>query len=128
MKKLLKLALIAIFTISGLSNLKAEDKKETKEFKVFGNCGMCETRIEKAAMAVEGVSTADWNKETKMIKVTFDSETTNVHKIHMAIAKVGHDTEMHKADDKVYAALPGCCLYDRPEEKKKMNEHKGHKH
>lgn len=128
MKKLLKLALIAIFTISGLSNLKAEDKKETKEFKVYGNCGMCETRIEKAAMAVEGVTTADWNKETKMIKVTFDSETSNVHKIHMAIAKVGHDTEMHKADDKVYDALHGCCKYDRPASEKKMDEHKGHKH
>lgn len=128
MKKLIKLTLVALFTISGLSVLKANDHNETKKFKVYGNCGMCETRIEKAAMAVEGVTTADWNKETKMIKVTFDSETSNVHKIHMAIAKVGHDTEMHKADDKVYDALHGCCKYDRPASEKKMDEHKGHKH
>lgn len=128
MKKLLKLALIAIFTISGLSNVKAENKIETKEFKVYGNCGMCESRIEKATKSVEGVTMADWDKESKMMKVTFDSETTNIHKVHMAIAKVGHDTEMHKADDKVYAALPGCCLYDRPEAKIKIDEHKNHKH
>jgi hypothetical protein len=33
--------------------------------------------------------------------------------IHLAIAKVGHDTDLLKADDKVYEALPGCCQYDR---------------
>jgi len=96
-------------------------ESKTEEFKVFGNCGMCKARIEKAANSVEGVTMADWDKETKMIKITFDTEKTNIHKIHMAIAKVGHDTEMHKADDKVYAALPGCCLYERPEAEKKMD-------
>ena len=35
------------------------------------------------------------------------------HKIQKAVAKVGHDTDMHKAEDKVYNALPGCCLYER---------------
>lgn len=129
MKKLVKLTLVALFTIGGLSILNAQDHKETKEFKVYGNCGMCKTRIEKAANAVEGVSMADWDKKTKMIKVSFDTETTNIHKIHMAIAKVGHDTEMHKADDKVYEALHGCCKYDRPDSSKKMEkEHENHKH
>lgn len=128
MKQLLKLTLIAIFTISGLSNVKAEDKKETKKFKVFGNCGMCESRIEKAAKAVDGVTIADWDKKTKMIKVTFDSETTNIHEVHMAIAKVGHDTEMHKAQDEVYNKLPGCCKYDRTSSEKKKGDHKGQKH
>ena len=85
----------------------------SKEFKVYGNCGMCESRIEKAAQDVEGVSKADWNKETKMMAVTFNDAKTNVEKVHKAVAAVGHDTKMHKASDEVYKNLPGCCQYDR---------------
>ena len=86
---------------------------KTGEFKVYGNCGMCKARIEKAAKAVDGVSAAEWNDETKMIALTFDDSKTNVDKVQVAIAKVGHDTEMHKATDKAYSKLPGCCQYDR---------------
>lgn len=86
---------------------------KTEKFKVYGNCGMCESRIEKAAKSVDGVSKADWNKETKMIEVSFDATKTDVHKIHMAIAKAGHDTDLHKAKDETYNALPGCCHCDR---------------
>lgn len=95
---------------------------KTEKFKVYGNCGMCETRIEKAAKTVDGVSKADWNKATKMMEVTFDDAKTDVHKVHMAIAKVGHDTEMHKAKDEVYNELPGCCKYDRSAEKSGAKE------
>ena len=108
--KLKVAGLIALFVISGFS---LSAKEQDNKFKVSGNCSMCEKRIEKAAMSVEGVSAADWNKETKLIEVSFDKSKTDVHKIHAAIAKAGHDTEMHKADDKAYNALPGCCKYDR---------------
>ena len=87
---------------------------------------MCENRIEKAAKSVDGVSTADWNNETKKLVVNYDASKTDIHKIHMAIAKVGHDTDMHKADDKVYNALPECCKYDRTSQK--VNNHNGHHH
>ena len=50
----------------------AADK--TEKFEVKGNCGMCEKRIEKAALSVDGVLAADWDKETKMIDVKFDSD------------------------------------------------------
>ena len=93
----------------GTGSLFAQSK--TEKFKVFSNCSMCEKTIEKAANAVEGVTSADWNKETKMMEVTFDESKTNEHKVHMAIAKVGYDTKMHKADDKIYKKLPSCCQY-----------------
>lgn len=125
MKNLLKLAFVSLLVMG--TSVFAQAAKETKEFKVFGNCGMCESRIEKAASAVDGVSAADWDKKTKMIAVTFDTEKTDLHKIHKAIAKVGHDTEMSKAKDEVYKELPGCCLYDREELKKHDHDH-GHKH
>ena len=95
-----------------ISTLMAQTEKK-EEFEVAGNCGMCKTRIEKAAKSVDGVSAAEWDKESKMIKVSFDSGKTDVHKVHMAIAKVGHDTRMHKASDEVYDKLPGCCKYER---------------
>jgi copper chaperone CopZ len=74
---------------------------------------MCEARIEKAAKSVNGVTAAEWDKETKMIEVSFDATEANFKKIHKAIAGVGHDTELVKADDEAYTNLPGCCKYER---------------
>lgn len=121
--KLKLVGLIGLFLVSSLS-LSAQETN--KKFKVFGNCGMCENRIEKAALAVDGVSLADWNKETKMIEIAFNTTKTDIHKVHMAIANAGHDTEMHKAKDEVYNELPGCCKYDRA--KSEMKGHEGHSH
>jgi len=113
-----KMLSLAVMFLLGTSMVFAQAK--TEKFEVKGNCGMCENRIEKAAKSVDGVSAADWNKETKMLEVSFDESKTSVHKVQMAIAKVGHDTPMHKATDEVYNALPGCCKYDRTEVKKKV--------
>ncbi len=79
------------------------------EFHVSGLCGMCKDRIESAAMSVEGVISAEWDKETSMIHLTF--RNTILSDVHKAIAAVGHDTELEIAPDDVYNDLPGCCLY-----------------
>ena len=104
----------------------------TESFKVFGNCEMCQERIEKAALAVEGVTKASWSTETKMIDLVLDSEGFDVEKAQMAIAGVGHDTEIHKAKDEVYNELPGCCQYDRTgkasNEHDHDHDHEGHQH
>jgi mercuric ion binding protein len=84
---------------------------------------MCKTRIEKAAKSVDGVKVADWNKETKLIKVTCDPGKTDIHKIHMAIAMAGHDTDMHKAPQDAYDKLPACCKYDREEKTDNHGKH-----
>lgn len=86
---------------------------KTEKFKVYGNCGMCENRIEKATTDLDGVTKAEWNMETSMLKVTFDESKLKVEKIHKAVAAVGHDTDKVKAKDEVYKALPGCCKYER---------------
>ena len=80
---------------------------------MYGNCGICKARIEKAAKAVDGVTSVNWDKETKLMDLTFDDSKTDVHKVEMAIANAVHDTEMHKATDETYSKLPGCCHYDR---------------
>lgn len=104
------LNLVVLF-VFGTMSVFAQSK--TEEFKVNGNCGMCEERIEKAAKSVDGVTAANWDKETKMIEVTYDESKANADEIHVAIAKVGHDTDKRQAKDDVYGDLPGCCQYDR---------------
>ena len=113
------LSLVSVFLLGSVA-LFAQDK--TEKLKVYGECGMCETRIEKAATDLDGVTSAEWDKETKMLEVKFDSKKANVHKVHMAVAKVGHDTDMHKAKDEVYNELPGCCKYEREELKEKKKK------
>lgn len=118
----MKNILFSLILLITMSALPAMAQKESAKFKVYGNCGMCEDRIEKAALGVDGVSKADWYKETKMMKVTFDSSKTNPEAIHQAIAKVGHDTDLVRAKDEVYNALHSCCLYERPKQQKDKKE------
>ena len=117
MMKTKQLSVLAVFL---LATVVAFAGNKTEKFKVYGNCGMCETRIEKAANGVDGVAKADWNKDTKIMEVTFDESKTSKDKIEKAIAKVGHDTDMLKANDEAYRDLPGCCKYERPKAAKKM--------
>jgi len=120
MKKTMKILIGLMFLVVTMVNAQEQttttnDEAKTETFKVWGNCGMCKTTIEKATNAVEGVSKAEWDKETKMIEVSFDESKTDLHKIHKAIANSGYDTEMHKATDEAYSGLPGCCQYEREE-------------
>jgi copper chaperone CopZ len=85
----------------------------TKNLLVAGNCGMCEARITKAAKSIAGVSEISWDKDTKMMMVSFDAAATTLSEIEMAIAKAGHDTKNHKAEKGTYDQLPACCHYDR---------------
>ena len=80
-------------------------------FGVKGSCDMCKERIEKAAKEVNGVLSAHWDKDTQMIHLQYDPQKTSPKAISKAIAKVGHDTDMDKADKAVYDKLPACCHY-----------------
>lgn len=85
---------------------------------VSGNCSMCQARIEKAAMDQVGVQDATWDKNTKILEVQYDETMTSIQAVEEAIARVGHDTEHHKAHKEAYENLPGCCQYERIESKK----------
>lgn len=109
----MKAKLIGLLVIILFSSMTIQAKEKTTEFLVNGKCEMCKKRIEMAALSVAGVTKANWNVDTKTAVVTYDDSKTNLKGIHTAIAKVGHDTKMHKASDEAYNALPGCCKYDR---------------
>jgi periplasmic mercuric ion binding protein len=109
------LSLVALFMFGAFAVFAGN---KTEKIKVLGACGMCETRIEKTAKAIDGVLKADWAKDTEVLEVKFDDTKTSVDKIEKALAEVGHDTEKYKASDEVYNKLPGCCHYDRTALKK----------
>ncbi|MDR2129709.1 MAG: copper chaperone [Odoribacteraceae bacterium] len=96
------------------SETRKEEKSQSDEqatLKVQGSCGMCKTRIEKAAKSIDGVTVANWNKDSQQLHLQFNAKKTSVDAVSKAIAKTGHDTEKDSADDVVYNALPGCCKY-----------------
>lgn len=87
-------------------------KKVTETVHVNGNCGMCKTKIEKAAKDA-GASKAEWDSESKTLKVTYSSSTTNLGKIQETVAGVGYDTRDFRATDEAYSKLHACCKYER---------------
>lgn len=107
MKKVLMFCMM--FGTLGLSVAMA---KEVATIKVLGNCGMCKSRIEKAAKEA-GATTADWSEDTKILSVTFKEKKTSLAAIQQKIAAAGHDNGEFKTTSEVYEKLPGCCKYDR---------------
>ena len=93
----------------------AEIIKSDVTFGVRGNCGMCKSTIESATMSVEGVDTASWSTESKMISINVSTEINDqfINDIHNAIAKSGYDTELSTALEEDYDKLPMCCKYNR---------------
>ena len=89
----------------------AEAKTVKTTFEVKGNCDMCQKRIEKAAKAIKGVTSARWNKQSGQLTLVYDNKLTSPEAVQKALAAVGHDTGNFKADKAVYDKLPGCCKY-----------------
>jgi periplasmic mercuric ion binding protein len=111
--KTLSLFAAIVFSIFSINISNAQTAK-TETIKVWGNCGMCKTTIEKAAKKA-GAKTADWNEESKELKVSYAANKTSSAKIQQAIAKSGYDTQDFTAVKSAYDNLHGCCKYDRKE-------------
>lgn len=110
--------LIAAIILLSTTILQAQIKNaKTETVKVYGNCGMCKTTIENSANKKK-ISKADWNEETKMATITYDSKKTNLDAVLKKIALAGYDNKNFLAPDAAYNKLPGCCKYDR--EKKQV--------
>ena len=122
--KTLKFIIATAFAVSiGLQSFAQMDMKghdhskmavatKTETMKVWGNCGSCKSRIEKAAK-IDGVTKALWDAKTQILTLTYDPAKVKIEDVQKKISAAGHDTEMFKADDKAYGALPGCCKYQR---------------
>jgi len=82
-------------------------------FKVWGLCGMCKETIESALKSFNGVASASWDVETKMLEVFYNDLNISIDDIKVELARIGYDSETHKAKQRAYNNLHGCCKYDR---------------
>lgn len=103
-------ATILLFSFSSC-NAQIKNTK-TESVKIYGNCEMCEKTIETAG-SVKKIANVDWNKDTKMATITYDSTKTNQDEILKRIALAGYDSDKFLAPDDVYSKLAGCCQYER---------------
>ena len=110
--KSLSILTVLLFGLFSTNNSFAQSSVKNETIKVWGNCGMCKTTIEKAA-AKAGAASANWDEETKELKVSYAVNKTSSEKIQKQIAKSGYDTQGFKATDKAYDKLHGCCKYER---------------
>ena len=110
---LLKPALLLITVFFFFSQTYAQTGLRTDSLRVEGVCGSCEKRIE-TALKIKGIEDAQWNVTNKMLTVSYDPTVIALRQIHQKVAAVGHDTELEKASQEVYDALPECCLYKNP--------------
>lgn len=115
MKSIILMAAVALLSNTACQSQINNAKTET--VKVYGNCGMCESTIEKAA-SKKKISKADWNVDTKIATITYDSKKTTLDAVLKNIALAGYDNQSFLAPDAAYNKLPGCCKYDR--EKKQV--------
>lgn len=112
MKTSLNKAMIALVLLVATSIQAQINNAKTETVTIYGNCGMCETKIEKAGN-IKKVAQVDWNQETQMATLTYDATKTNPDEILKRIALVGYDSDKFLAPDDVYSKLQGCCQYDR---------------
>ena len=106
--KFFSLVLVSILSFSAGAQSISTDT--TTSFHVSGVCIQCTQRIQKS-LKIKGIKTASWNVATKMLTVNYNPSIISLTQLHHTVASVGHDTELEKAKDKVYNALPDCCHY-----------------
>ena len=112
MKNIIVILLLAFMGFTTQAQEK-KNKNAKTEIHVSGNCEMCKKRIEKAALSVSGVKSADWHMDCGTLYLIVNEEKTNVAAIQKSIAKAGHDTDAVKATKEDYENLHACCQYER---------------
>ena len=110
MKSIIIMAAVGLLSASA-SQAQIKNAK-TETVKINGDCGMCETTIEKVGNKKNQYKT-DWDADTKLAIITYDSKKAGLDAILKNIALSGYDNVSYLAPDEAYAKLPGCCQYKR---------------
>lgn len=98
--------------IIGMSSCQSGKPEKTDTFKVWGNCDKCKKTIEAAANS-DGVIEKNWDVDSKLMTVKFDTTKININTIEQLIAKAGYDNDLYYGDDYAYGKLEDCCQYER---------------
>jgi copper chaperone CopZ len=106
-----KMKNIIIITMAALAmSFGKPPKYETVSFTVEGTCSMCKDRIEEA-LDKRGIRKAVYSPDDKTLTVTYNPKKLDEIQLHNLVAIAGHDTELVKASNAAYMALPDCCRY-----------------
>ncbi len=104
MKKItLMLTLGLFFAVS------AHAKKVETSFKVYGQCGSCKDRIESKLLDKKGIKYAQWDVDTKDLKVVYNDKQLSEEDIYHLISELGYGSEKKKANPVCEKKLPKCC-------------------
>lgn len=104
--------LIIITFVLGLFSCRQNTSEKSVTFKVWGNCEKCKKTIE-TSVAIKGVAEKNWNVESKLMTVKFDTTLVSLEEVEQLIANAGYDNDMYYGDDYAYAKLESCCQYER---------------
>ena len=112
MKKFQSVTLLAVlFTLFTTVKMFAQTtaKTATVKIKTSAQCDDCKARIEKKVGAMDGVSKADLDVDSKVLTVEYDPAKTSPEKIRKVISKIGYDADDVKANAHAQKELPKCC-------------------
>ena len=89
-----------------------ESNKEivTDSITVNGICGMCEERIENAAL-IKGVKKVSWDKDKQLLTVVYRKDKVSMQEIAESLADAGHDSSLVTCTDEQYDKVHSCCKY-----------------
>ena len=102
-------AILCCFLLGGVGTLSCQGPREQARFFVEGNCLECKVLIERAALAQEGVASANWEEENSQLEVSYHSSKINLDRIQEAVAQAGFSTQYFPADPEARKQLPLCC-------------------
>lgn len=92
---------------------KTQTADKTSTFKVWGNCDKCKATIEGSVANIAGISEKNWDVESTLMTVKYDSTKVTLEQIQQTIAKAGYDNDGFYGDDYAYGKLKECCQYER---------------
>lgn len=114
------MAIMLAMVIFQSANAQSDKSQRTGAIKTVnikvsgGECDMDKRRIEKAAYTVDGVKSANWSKDSKVLTIKYSLFKKEVPgEVQKQVALVGHDTELFRANDSSYQQLPHCCSYSK---------------
>ena len=111
MKTITIIMTLTVLLVSTTFNAQTKYTK-TETVKIYGNGDRCESTIENAGN-LKNEATVDWDKNTKMATISYDSTKTSKEEILKRIALAGYDSDVFLAPDDTYANLPSGCQYER---------------
>ncbi|TLU88683.1 DUF3347 domain-containing protein [Dyadobacter sediminis] len=124
--KILMATLLLLSTFLSYADIK---NVTTENITIAGSCSQCKEGIEAAAFE-KNISKANWDKETKVAAITYDSKKTSLDAILKKIALAGYDNKSYLAPDDAFAKLEECCRYERASKNEMVAQKKmsGHEH